>query len=192
MLLLEKGRVPAKIAVDALLDYLAESDRDMHTDLLALSDRSGVPYDTLETMAIKPDRSSSMEFDVADNILCATRLWTRWRSHYEEYYYGTNLNLRQCAHPDCLVWFEIPATDAGGRKEYCSTACANSHKRGNRRVKHFRGKAQRGEHSKKCRNGHERTPETTIHLKSGKIRCRLCNNARSNEGYHRKRASATA
>lgn len=181
------------IVVEALTHYLAEDDRPQHEVLLVLSDKSGVPYDTLETFLLKPDRSESIEFDTADEILCACRCWNWWYTRYEDIYKGVNLNLRQCAHPDCSVWFAIPASKQGGRKEYCSTACANSHKKGNRRVKHFRGKAQRGDHSRKCRNGHERTPENTIRLKSGKIRCRVCNNARSNEGYHRKRgAVATA
>lgn len=191
ILMLQRGRVPARILVEALESYIAQSDRDAHNDLLVIAEKSGVSYFTLETFIEHPDRSASVEFDVADNVLCACRLYEWWRGRYADYYAAVNLNMRQCAHPDCSVWFDIPATDKGGRKEYCSTACANSGKRGNRRIKHFKGRAMKSEHSPKCRNGHDRTPDNTMYLKSGKIRCRICNNARSNAGYHRKRASAT-
>lgn len=42
----------------------------------------------------------------------------------------------------------------------------------------------------KCSKGHEFTPENTILLRSGKRRCRACNNATSAAGYHRRREAA--
>lgn len=191
-LLLEKGRVPMLVVQEALSTYRSTSDRTMHDDLLVLSEKAEVPYDTLETWILKPEHSASVDFDTADRVLCACHVWNWWYSRFAEYYDNVNLKLRQCAHKDCSVWFEIPDSPQGGRKHFCSTECANSSKRGNKRIKHFKGKAMKTDHSAKCRNGHARTPENTIRLKSGKIRCRVCNNAVSNAGYHRKRELAEA
>jgi hypothetical protein len=41
-----------------------------------------------------------------------------------------------------------------------------------------------------CRKGHERTPENTIYLQNGKIRCRTCNNLGEVRRYYLKKEAA--
>lgn len=154
--------------------------------LAVLAERAGVAFGTLEKYVYEYAGHRSMLFDDADKILCALGKVDLWRGELNEYYENVNLHLAQCAHPNCLVWYEPTRSN----HIYCSTACANSAKRGNRRIKHFKGKAMKGEHSFRCRNGHVRTPETTITLKSGKIRCRICNNETSMRSYRKARAAS--
>jgi hypothetical protein len=194
MMILEEGRIPLS-AISPLLSSFLEEHGETVGSLAALADRSGVSIAALEKYMCGERRS--MLFDHADGIVCALGKVDLWRSELSEYYENVNLNLRQCAHPDCSVWFTPGETKEAGarnpgsgrRQKYCSTPCANSARVGNRRIKHFRGAAQRGEHSFRCRNGHVRTPETTITLKSGKIRCRICNNESSNRSYKKARAA---
>lgn len=135
---------------------------------------------------IVAQKHETVDFDLADRLFCALGYPGVWRGELLDVYEDLGL-LERCAHPNCSVQF-TPPSHGGRRKRYCSQSCANSGRRGNRRIKHFKGKAQKA-HSIKCRNGHLRTPESTITLKSGRIRCRICNNATSNRGYHAKKAA---
>lgn len=74
----------------------------------------------------------------------------------------------------------------GPTTKYCSKSCRESHERmmngeTTRRIK------TRGD---RCRNGHLRTPENTIIRKGGKQQCRICYNAASKRGYHRRKKGA--
>lgn len=133
--------------------------------------------------------NAGADFDLVDRLFCALGRPDVWRGELLDIYEGMRL-LERCAHPDCSAQFLQPSHGCR-RKRYCSQACADSGRRGYRRIKHFKGRAQR-KHSAKCRNGHQRTPENTITLKSGRIRCRICNNATSNRGYHAKKTTAVA
>ena len=161
-LLLEKGRVPMTMVQEALATYRSQSDHTLQEDLLALSERAEVPYDTLETWVVHPDRSASVEFDTADRVLCACFLYNWWYSRYDEFYYNVNLNMKQCERDGCQVWFDTTVPHMGGvrhtTRKYCSRTC------GQMAWLHEKGKIQ---NSKKknlkthCRNGHKRTPENT-------------------------------
>jgi hypothetical protein len=152
-----------------------------------LASKVGCDPTTIER--IVEQKNEGADFDLVDKLFCALGRPDVWRGELLDVYEGMCL-LERCAHPGCSVQF-VPPSHGGRRKRYCSQSCADSARRGLRRIKHFRGRAQR-EHSAKCRNGHPRTPESTIRLKSGRIRCRVCNNATSNRLYHAKRRAALA
>ena len=146
-----------------------------------LAEKVGCDQSSIES--IVDQDSPGAEFDLVDKLFCALGRVDVWRGQIADVYESTQL-LERCEHPDCSVLF-LPSPHGGPRKRHCSRACTTSHLRGNRRIKHFKGEAG----SSKCRNGHPRTPESTIFLKSGRIRCRVCNNATSLRGYYRKLAA---
>lgn len=157
---------------------------DLASSYAILADKAGCDPTTITKIIAQ--KYEGVDFDLADRLFCALGRPDVWRGELLDVYEGMQI-LERCAHPDCSVCF-APPLHGGRRKRYCSQSCADSGRRGLRRIKHFRGRAQL-KHSAKCRNGHLRTPENTIHLQSGRIRCRVCNNATSNRLYHAKRAS---
>lgn len=205
MLMLEKGRVPTIVVQEALSAYLSISDRSLHEDLLVLSEKAQVPYETLETWIMNPDHGQSVEFDAADRVLCATRLHEWWRVRFFDYYINVDLAWRTCACPGCSVKFRPDPKAKGKKPIYCSKLCCDAasnmrvhgaHTRRfdgtdgePKRMKDY-GAAGKPRRSKRCRNGHKRTPDNTIYLRSGMIRCRMCNNAASKRGYHNRKKRA--
>jgi hypothetical protein len=181
--------IPTRVIASHIQAHLEKHE---DTYLLVLAEKAEVDPTTI-THYVSGERAA-VEFDRADRLLCAMGLVDLWRSELHDYYYGVNLKLRQCEHPNCSVWFEPttgPDTVRGGNAQrYCTKACASSAKQGNVRRKKTNVRPVAGTHATVCRNGHKRTPENTIQLKSGKIRCRVCNNASSNRGYHRRRGDA--
>lgn len=244
LMVLERGRIPALPIIQAVKRYVRENGNELRAEQLDLicvgdvAERAGVPLTTLVTWVEQPDRAGAMPFNVADRLLCASEQWILWYGELSEYYMRVNLNVRECAHPDCKVEFEVkppllvctvegctedhysrgmchkheakaryharkesertgrtcaeimderhPKVSNGRgvdplRREYCSRECAMSGKKGNRR--HKKMSVPRGTQTPVCRNGHKRTPENTIVLGSGKVRCRQCNRDASARAY---------
>lgn len=147
-----------------------------------------------------------MEFDTVDRMLCAMGHQGQWvRGELHDIYYGVNLSRmprlyvntrtgeRACAAVGCSNRFTRRTSGRGGHgnQMYCSTSCRQ------RASRIRRGKMQEGHKGRYhspfegrefvCRNGHERTPETTEVLKSGTRRCKLCNRERTQEWRARRR-----
>lgn len=144
--------------------------------LQALALMAGVSYDTLYRVRSRA-KMRTIEFDLADRLLCAmnlVHLW--WREPLKEVYLSLDLSepglppglttdgLRRCAAEGCSVMFEPPSLRPD--KKYCSTACRN-------RVLNRRQNDSQPRQSK-CRNGHWRTEENTILMEDGTRRCRVC------------------
>lgn len=193
-----------------MTEHCSRCDKDLDPfntetapELLLICERQGLEYETVAKVVYRythPGSTNgpvrSLEFDMADKLLCGMGRWELWRTEFIEYYENVNLRMTRCAHEDCKVDFEPktgPGTIRGGNPQiYCSRTCATSAANGNHRHKKTDVRPVLGTHATRCRNGHERTEENTIKLKSGKIRCRTCNNAGSARGYHKRRAAAVA
>jgi hypothetical protein len=88
---------------------------------------------------------------------------------------------------------EYPPQGKNGSPKYCSPACSDSawnqaHGRTHKPVKHLRGRAS----AKKCRNGHDRTPENIKTRKDGRTECVLCARETAKRNYRAKRAQLAA
>jgi hypothetical protein len=208
LLLLGRGRVPAQPIIAAITRYAVENGEPRNDNLdlqplIVVAERAGVPYSTLCTWVEGPRRAGAMPFNVADELLCACDLYHLWWGELGEYYERVDLSWKQCECEGCETWFQLKKDTLGrhASQMYCSQQCRQAaHKLRTGRNQHRLAKANRrkkggrpvGVEERKCRNGHEFTPENTMILKSGKRRCRTCNNATSSAGYHRRRQPVAA
>lgn len=192
--------MPSSPIIEAVRRYVfelgdAQYDRDGReiadlTPLLNLSEKSEVPFFTLQSWLEKPHRVSAyIPFPVADRIVCGMGggvMW--WRSEMPEHYYGVSLSWGFCECPGCTNFFQRVTTKTR-EKLYCSKECRMSARhqrigRTTRPVKRHRGDMAE---ATKCRNGHDRTPDNIFVRKNGKRECLTCKRESNNEGYHRRR-----
>jgi hypothetical protein len=106
MMLLEKGRVPSFIVTQALTQHLSENDRNTLAAIDVLAEKASIPYETLETWYVNPERGRSVDFNAADRLLAAAGLWHWWYNRFRDYYEHVNLNMTKCGCPGCEVMIE--------------------------------------------------------------------------------------
>lgn len=196
----------ARVPLDPFLPVFHRAIEKEGIDVEVLSLRSGVDYEVLQKL-LTGTRAKTVDFDVADRLVCAlglVHLWrerTPWREIYlrvdlsepDEPLIGTE---RRCAAPGCGNVFSVPepttpdATTRRGyaRKIYCSTSCAQRAAK----IRVGASPAPGDGRNYKCRNGHKRTPENTEYLSNGTRRCRDCNRERTQEFRKRQRALKAA
>ena len=168
------------------------NERDL-THLQHVADRAAghVTFSTLVTWFEKPERcADGLPFPVADAILCATGKVDLWRGVLAEFYENVDMTWVQCESPACDRWFRQGRVTTGPTvKRYCSKACSDATtrlQRGEQSTirKNYGGGGKRRK-SNKCRNGHERTPESTKIRKNGKMECLLCHRESAKAAYRR-------
>lgn len=86
----------------------------------------------------------------------------------------------------------MPKFYQGRLTMYCSMACRQSAYQMAKGITTNRRKNYLKSRDKKCRNGHERTPENTRVRKNGKMECLLCARETNRKGYHRRRKQKVA
>lgn len=173
---IQRNRVPAAPIVEIINVHLAEvGQREAEgtftkAAIYPLAERADVRGDTLHK--IIQGRSATIDFDVADRLLCVMNMSDLWRTDLKEIYESVWLDDRGswtpsrasgakvCARVGCSVLFMQPKRCPP--KMYCSSTCcaAAAWQRKHGVKTQPRGK-DRALEKLVCRNGHERTPENT-------------------------------
>lgn len=189
-MLLERGRVPSLVVREAFTIYVQDSERPETLDIEVIAEKAEMPFESLESLIYRPEHSRSVDFDIADRVLCACDLSGLWRGRFREYYENVDLAWRKCECPGCETMFQPThsATGVTGQK-YCSKECRMSARhqrigRTTRTVKAHRGTMTK---AKKCRNGHARTPQNTRVRRNGRIECGVCAREANRASYHRRK-----
>lgn len=176
-----------------LLTHIGIADRDRDPgepgELTMICERQGLDYATIAKVIYRWKNPEcldgalrSLDFDTADKLLCGAGMFDVWRTDLLDYYLRVDLTWKKCECPGCENWFK-PHPQSG--RKYCSKSCSDSawnqaHGRTHRTVKALRKRS-----SKKCRNGHERTPENTRVRENGKKECLICARASNRASYAR-------
>lgn len=173
-----KGRIPWP----PVFAVIERSVRDL--DPMVMEKQFGVNHKWFS----HPEENNSIEFDVADRLLCKLNLQDSWRSELSDHYYSVDISaprsqstqrreawdrskgVARCARAGCLKTYK----PKNKRQKFCSNACRTYDylmRTGKRRPRH---------ESKEfvCRNGHERSKENTYVSPAGKRCCRICRSAR--------------
>lgn len=188
------NRIPAAPIVEVLNKYLVgESERAgegeyIRGQITSLAERADVSGDTLQK--ILKGRNQTIDFDLADRLLCKANLHELWFTDLRELYDQAVLveqnrsrrhtitppsQVRVCARAGCSVTF-VPNPKVAHKQRFCSHRCGAA----DWKVRKFGHKTPlRGPGRKleklTCKNGHERTPENTGHYPSdGRMFCILC------------------
>ena len=182
------NRVPAQPIVEIINDYMIRhgtrsSDGTFEPlPIAVLADQADIVADTLGK--ILEGRSQTIDFDLADKLLCVMNLPDLWRTRlhdiYEEACFdddrprrkGSNPSgIKVCARRGCSEKFiPHPRTPY---KRFCSGTCraaAYKHEHVGVKVMHGKGGKLR---ALVCKNGHERTKENTRIL-GGRTYCLVC------------------
>ena len=165
--------------------------------------------DDFKKMFVRTDRET-IPFDFADQTLCLLGLQFLWWDELADIYYSVNLEPqksvrilpkghKRCERVGCSNTFEICGkTPRGGPtgKRFCTPSCRIMSYRYRKGIRPYPSESSNreritGEGGFVCRNGHERTPENTLHYKRGR-RCRLCANATARRGHKRKKEALLA
>ncbi len=198
---LAPNRIPAEPVIAVLNEHLGS---DAGWSL-------GEPADTLETLADRADmhkntlermlngRSATIDFDMADRLLCAAGKSNLWWGPLREVYETASLSpplgphvvgrasgARTCARHGCSVTF-IPPKKAP-YKRFCSSTCkaVDWKQRKNGVKSRIRGPGRVLE-AYECRNGHVRTPKNTGINCRGTRYCLICHRERTREHRARKK-----
>lgn len=189
---LEPNRIPAEPIVAAILEFLDKEGTRLGDEMttpapmIVLAERADLREATLYSMI--RGRTKTVDFDVADRLLCAMNMHDLWLTDLHEVYVAAGLHegersrkverasgLKVCARKGCSNTFTQPVKTPP--KKYCSeTCCAASywHKKHGAKTT-LRGPGRKLE-KLVCRNGHERTPENTGFNGVANF-CRICKNA---------------
>lgn len=115
-----------------LANYETTGDNNLQTisPLAALAEHSGVEKDTIYRITL--GRYQTVEFDVADRLLCGMNMPFLWQQEPLRYYYWPEEGLPpdpslpvKCENPRCEEWFHLRLR--GGHKRHCSDTCRNIH-----------------------------------------------------------------
>ncbi len=134
-------------------------------------------------------RRTSVEFEIADRLLCAAGLSAMaWYSDPElrEHYWpeGEPENLLtpiECEAPDCSQHFSLEGGFGSGgqhRRRYCSNACAERTARSRRGVQRTRALV--------CRHGHPRVTTPQYTDRHGNESCMKCRKVASDKANRRR------
>lgn len=183
------NRIPAAPIVETVVAYLSsEGDRKGEgvfapESVYLLAERADIRGDTLEK--ILSGRSKTIDFDLADRLLCAMNLSELWLTDLAELYQEAALSdevrtrkaltvsgRRMCARRTCTTVF-APARN-NPHQRYCSSTCQTADwKVRNGKVVKIRGKG-RVLDKLECRKGHPRSAANTRHTTDGRIYCTIC------------------
>ena len=155
--LLDKGRVPSAPIIDILKGYVEKSEGDGRYILQGLEEATGIPFDTLETWLYHPERTSSLSFQTADDLLCGMGMYWLWYSDLSHIYQNVDLHWKKCERDGCETWFKLSdrANHHYGkrRRRFCSHTCGQMQ----HLLEKGKIKSARKYNSKThCRNGHRR------------------------------------
>ena len=199
--MLERNRIPAEPVVAVIRDYLGAEERKVNgsfraeTSIYLLAERADMHGDTLQK--IVSGRNKTIDFDVADRLLCVIGKADMWygelRDVYAEAMFDDDLPRRAakasgekvCARRGCSETFVPPKLRPG--QKYCSTTCCGAAfwQRKHKVKTRLRGKGRHLE-AHVCKNGHERTAENT-EIKNGVRRCLICKRKSCNASAARRR-----
>lgn len=200
-LLVGPNRIPVEPIAQVVRSYLeAEGTRlddgaFAPASILPLAERVDVLPDTLDSW-LKGD-TATIDFDVADRLLCAMNLQDLWLTDLHDVYTAAPLvegpkkftvkpasGKRMCARVTCTETF-IPKPKHPHQR-FCSGRCAGAA----RRVKANPEAKIRGKGcillKLECKKGHERTPENTGHTKDGRLYCLICKRKTDRENARRR------
>lgn len=204
----EANRIPAEPIAAVIRTYLGSiGDRSSEAGftqgaIYKLAERADVNGDTLQKILI--GRSKTIDFDIADRLLCVANLTDLWLTSLSEIYHSAQIpegkkqfelnrpsGTRICARAGCSTSFIPPKH--GKKKIYCSSNCRTTawkHRRNGVKTR-IRGK-DRAIEKLICRHGHERTKENTGTSSRGHRYCMICHRAaqRRWEDEHRDRVKA--
>lgn len=196
------ARVPSEPVVEVVLDYLSRQEDDTNRDgqtndgpgmapLARLALRCDMKEDTLRSILFRGKKT--IDFDIADLLLCRMNRVDVWRGALSDVYYEVDLNepntykkparvsrTKVCEADECAKEF-IPRPRAPHRK-YCSNACKRKMWLKRRREREG-AKPRFGTRYGHCPNGHERTPEDTYVRANGSIACKACGREKEAERY---------
>ena len=201
------NRVPADPIVSAVRGYLEEEGKRLACGsfstypITLLAERADINADTLQKLL--DGHMKTVDFDVADQLLCVMHMTALWRTDLHEVYeqayleegerqfkVGTPSGVRVCARRGCSVKFIPPKHSP--RKRYCSKNCRSTawkHKVHPPKTMIY-GK-DRNIQKLVCRNGHERTKENTGIQSTGYRYCLICHRAAASEYDRRRRGTAS-
>lgn len=207
-MMMEPNRVPAEPIVAIVKDYLQQDGDRTHegsfesSSIYLLAERVDVKGDTLQS--ILSGRAKTIDFDLADRLLCVTNMSSLWLTDLSDIYLQAQLpegekkhvvatasGKRVCARRGCSVVF-VPSVKKPDQK-FCSPGCRSTawkHKKG-LKTGQVRGKGRVLE-SLVCRNGHPRTKENTTEKRAGVSYCRICKNETAKRYRDRRRARLDA
>lgn len=127
------SRIPTEPLLPVLRRYLDEYETEAmvpgaqeYSSTLILAERAGMEYDVLwHTLA---GRAKTIDFDVADRLMCAmglVHLW--WREPLKTIYENVDLSGKStCMARECGREFDLPEQVRGGNEPlYCSSRCQN-------------------------------------------------------------------
>lgn len=175
-------RIPTKVIVPFIQEYLNAYQMDEETSTVGpvqvLADRAGLHSDSLRNYL--GYRKQTMDFDMADRLICAIGRPMLWRSELLEWYERVDLSdppkppppkygLIRCFRPGCTQMFEPKMPWA----KYCSKACKAS-VQGNRRRRKKGVPTRYGTRWGTCPRGHDRSEENVYVRRNGSITCRVC------------------
>lgn len=204
------NRVPTDPIMIEVEQYLAAqenlnySNKDFLTPRAVLAEQAHIRIDTFEKLLAR--RSETMDFDLADKLLCLIDKTHYWWAKFGDIYWNVVLEegangrkpsrygkWKVCARPGCANEFipkkHSPKTGPKAQK-YCSRAC--KHRASDLRLgisKHATAKAH-GKMPYHCRKGHPRGPGNSKKRKDGTVVCLVCERERSAKRRQERRDAA--
>lgn len=179
------SRIPAERLLPHIERYLAEYETQEGYGVQRMEPKTCLAFharmkvDTLSKILNR--RTKTLDFNMADRLLCAMNRPQLWWEDLADLYYSVDLSApitapipakegRICARAGCSNAF-VPKMPWG---RYCSTACRASVQRARRQQR--RGVTQRyGTRYGTCPKGHDRSPENVYVRPDGHVSCRVCN-----------------
>lgn len=201
---LEANRIPAEPIAVVIRAYLGSMEGRRGEagftpgGVRTLAERADINEDTLQKILV--GRTKTIDFDLADRLLCITNMNDLWLTDLRELYESAVLpegekqfkvsfvsGRKVCARVGCSETFIPPKIRPG--KMFCSPTCmsANAWQRKNGIKSRARGKGRKLE-LLTCKNGHDRTSENTRIDPNGVRRCLDCQRKSDAEYRARQRA----
>lgn len=156
--------------------------------LTTLATKTALSYDTIQR--VWAGTTESLQFDVADRILCAVNAVQAWfreplRQIYTQHALPEIVPPRgRCQRRGCTASLPPKKQPGGQPRKYCSRTCRDAASRAR-----CRDKIRTGRYSNpldRCVHGHDWSPENTYVSPQGKRLCRQC--MRDNQAQQRRRA----
>lgn len=166
-----------------------------------LAEKVLISADTLDSI-VRED-VTTVDFNVADRLLCVTGNVDLWLTELHEVYYSTPLDdednryptkstKRFCERPGCGKMFEQHPRQRS-RHRYCSKACRAAEQRKRRRARRGQPVGQRfGTKYGQCPNGHDRSPENVGYKSNGSMYCTACGREKARKWYEANREKKKA
>lgn len=172
---MKPGSVPTD-RIGPIVDELIQERWPHGSGIEVLAEKVGCDWKTIANVIER--EHEGVDFDLADALLCALGRPDIWRGRLADLYLEMPL-LEQCQAPGCNIKFAIGVDRLGRPKQqrYCSPQCNHAAYKIRSGRNQRRLVAAHRDQSKRCRNGHVRTPENTKTLYDGRRTCRVCFNA---------------